>query len=233
MYLWLVSEWPSGRLQVFPWMLRWPHSSGAGATLAAGSGDTALVAAFAVDFARDFGGRVVAGLLAGVAGFVAAFAAGRVPDAACAASYRATFIARWASSLLMGARVEDREKSGTHQGVPRCVAGPSRAMLEEFQRINPHDLTERSRHTVTDIHDSFSRQGLVRPRDGRVLAGVCAGLGRRFGLDPWPARLLFVLVLMVLPGSQLIVYPILWILMPLEAPAPGSVAGYQQGSAAR
>jgi len=73
---------------------------------------------------------------------------------------------------------------------------------------------------VTDLHDSFRRNGLSRPRESRVLGGVCAGLGRRFGLDPWPARLLFVLALMLLPGSQLIVYPVLWILMPLEAPAP-------------
>jgi len=69
---------------------------------------------------------------------------------------------------------------------------------------------------MNDVHNSFRQQGLVRPRDGRVLAGVCAGLGRRFGINPWPARLLFVLVLMVLPGSQLLVYPILWILMPRE-----------------
>jgi phage shock protein PspC (stress-responsive transcriptional regulator) len=69
---------------------------------------------------------------------------------------------------------------------------------------------------MNDIHQSFAQQGLVRPREGRVLGGVCAGLGRRFGLDPWPARLLFVLVLMVIPGSQLLVYPILWILMPEE-----------------
>ena len=65
-------------------------------------------------------------------------------------------------------------------------------------------------------HDSFRRQGLVRPRDGRVLGGVVAGLGRRFGIDPWPARLLFVLILMVIPGSQILIYPILWILMPSE-----------------
>jgi phage shock protein PspC (stress-responsive transcriptional regulator) len=69
---------------------------------------------------------------------------------------------------------------------------------------------------MTDIHESLRREGLVRPRDDRVLAGVCAGLGRRFGLEPWPARLLFVLVLLVLPGSQLLVYPVLWILMPNE-----------------
>jgi len=67
------------------------------------------------------------------------------------------------------------------------------------------------------VHDSFRRQGLVRPEQGRVLAGVVAGLGRRFGLDPWPARLLFLLVLLLIPGSQLLIYPILWILMPAEA----------------
>ena len=69
---------------------------------------------------------------------------------------------------------------------------------------------------MNDIHQSFAQQGLVRPREGRVLGGVCAGLGRRFGIAPWPARLLFVLLLMVIPGSQVLVYPILWILMPSE-----------------
>jgi phage shock protein C len=69
---------------------------------------------------------------------------------------------------------------------------------------------------MNDIRDRFAHQGLMRPRQGRVLAGVCAGLGRRFGLDPWPARLLFLLVLLVIPGSQLLVYPILWLLMPDE-----------------
>ena len=67
---------------------------------------------------------------------------------------------------------------------------------------------------MNDIHGTFRNQGLVRPIDGRVLGGVCAGLGRRFGIDPWPARILFVLILLVIPGSQLLVYPILWILMP-------------------
>jgi phage shock protein C len=73
---------------------------------------------------------------------------------------------------------------------------------------------------VNEIHATFAAQGLVRPRDGRVLGGVVAGLGRRFGIDPWPARLLFVLLLMVIPGSQLLIYPVLWILMPAEGQVP-------------
>jgi phage shock protein PspC (stress-responsive transcriptional regulator) len=83
---------------------------------------------------------------------------------------------------------------------------------------------------MKDIRESFARQGLVRPRTSRALGGVCAGLGRRFGITPWTARLLFVLLLLVVPGSQILVYPILWILMPAEdttsvqAPTPPAAA---------
>jgi phage shock protein C len=76
---------------------------------------------------------------------------------------------------------------------------------------------------VNEIHSRFRQQGLVRPRD-RVLGGVCAGLGRRFGIDPWAARLLFLLILMIVPGSQILIYPLLWILMPSEQPAVGPTA---------
>lgn len=69
---------------------------------------------------------------------------------------------------------------------------------------------------MNDIRSAFARQGLIRPRDGRILGGVLAGVGRRFGLTPWIARVMFVLLLMVLPGSQLLVYPVLWFLMPAE-----------------
>ncbi|KRF34663.1 PspC domain-containing protein [Nocardioides sp. Soil805] len=69
---------------------------------------------------------------------------------------------------------------------------------------------------MNDIRTAFARQGLIRPWDGRIVGGVCSGVGRRLGLTPWVSRLLFLLLLMVLPGSQLLVYPVLWILMPAE-----------------
>jgi phage shock protein C len=67
---------------------------------------------------------------------------------------------------------------------------------------------------MENIHASFARQGFTRTRHHRLLGGVCAGLGRRLGLGPWSARLVFLLILCVVPGSQLLVYPLLWILMP-------------------
>jgi phage shock protein PspC (stress-responsive transcriptional regulator) len=69
---------------------------------------------------------------------------------------------------------------------------------------------------MDSIRDSFRQQGLVRPTRGRLLGGVCAGLGRRFNMSPNVARLLFVVVLCVLPGSQFLIYPVLWLLMPDE-----------------
>ncbi|MDZ5444290.1 PspC domain-containing protein [Micromonospora sp. 4G57] len=56
---------------------------------------------------------------------------------------------------------------------------------------------------------------LVRPREGRMLAGVCAGLAQRFGVSAGMIRLLFLLSLL-LPGTQVIIYLVLWILMPNE-----------------
>jgi phage shock protein PspC (stress-responsive transcriptional regulator) len=69
---------------------------------------------------------------------------------------------------------------------------------------------------MNDIRQSFARHGFIRSRHDRVLGGVCAGLGRRFGLTPWTARIVFVLLLLVVPGSQILVYPLLWILMPSD-----------------
>jgi phage shock protein C len=84
--------------------------------------------------------------------------------------------------------------------------------------VSGHPDPDTREDIMNSIHDLFRAHGLVRVRDGRVLGGVVAGLGRRIGLDPWPARLLFLLALLVIPGSQILLYPILWILMPLERP---------------
>jgi phage shock protein PspC (stress-responsive transcriptional regulator) len=65
------------------------------------------------------------------------------------------------------------------------------------------------------MSEYFQKQGLYRPRNNRVIAGVCAGLARRFGLSPFVVRLLFVLSIL-LPGPQFVIYIVLWVLMPEE-----------------
>lgn len=62
---------------------------------------------------------------------------------------------------------------------------------------------------------SWQLEGLVRPRHDRIVAGVCSGIGRRYGISATTVRLLFILSLL-LPGPQLLVYLILWVLIPDE-----------------
>ncbi|MEP6844316.1 MAG: PspC domain-containing protein [Pseudolysinimonas sp.] len=59
---------------------------------------------------------------------------------------------------------------------------------------------------------------LVRPREGRIVAGVCAGLARRFGWNVTVLRVI-ALVSFVLPGSQLLIYAICWAVIPNEPAA--------------
>ncbi|MEV7421144.1 MULTISPECIES: PspC domain-containing protein [unclassified Streptomyces] len=60
--------------------------------------------------------------------------------------------------------------------------------------------------------------GLVRPREGRMLGGVCAALARRFGTSANTMRVIFV-VSCLLPGPQFLVYLALWLLLPGEKAA--------------
>jgi phage shock protein PspC (stress-responsive transcriptional regulator) len=60
-----------------------------------------------------------------------------------------------------------------------------------------------------------SPRRLSRPRDNRWIAGVCAGLARRFGMSAGLMRLIFILSCL-LPGPQVLVYLALWIVMPNE-----------------
>ncbi|MDI6898597.1 MAG: PspC domain-containing protein [Methanolinea sp.] len=57
---------------------------------------------------------------------------------------------------------------------------------------------------------------LERPRKGRLLGGVCAGIGTYFDLDPVLVRILWVALTVASVGIGVIVYIAAWILMPEE-----------------
>ncbi|GAA1827376.1 PspC domain-containing protein [Microlunatus capsulatus] len=57
---------------------------------------------------------------------------------------------------------------------------------------------------------------LVRPRRDRMIAGVCSGIARRFGVSANLVRVIF-LVSLLIPGPQFLIYLAAWILMPQEA----------------
>lgn len=61
-------------------------------------------------------------------------------------------------------------------------------------------------------------QKLYRSRRGKVLGGVCGGLGDYLNIDKVIIRIMFVL-LFLFGGSGLLVYIILWIALPEQDPA--------------
>ena len=60
---------------------------------------------------------------------------------------------------------------------------------------------------------------LHRSRTEKMIAGVCGGLAEYLDMDPTLVRLLWVLVAL-LAGTGILLYLIMWVVMPLDLPAP-------------
>jgi len=60
-------------------------------------------------------------------------------------------------------------------------------------------------------------QPLMRVRQGKLIAGVCGGIAKWLGWDPTLVRLGYVVLSVVSAGFPgLLIYILLWILMPQE-----------------
>ena len=57
---------------------------------------------------------------------------------------------------------------------------------------------------------------LRRPRTGRMLAGVCAGIANYFALDPTVIRVVYTLVTVFTAFSGVIIYFLLMLIIPEE-----------------
>jgi phage shock protein PspC (stress-responsive transcriptional regulator) len=68
---------------------------------------------------------------------------------------------------------------------------------------------------LTAAGAAFARQQLIRPREGRYIAGVCGALARRTNTDPVLWRVL-IAVLGVLGGAGVLFYLIGWLVIPSE-----------------
>ena len=64
---------------------------------------------------------------------------------------------------------------------------------------------------------------LYRTREGRVVAGVCAGIAAYFGIDPTLVRLVFALFT-IFGGAGVLLYLVAWIVIPEEDGDGSSIA---------
>ena|SRR5215510_15905319 len=67
----------------------------------------------------------------------------------------------------------------------------------------------------TRVAGVVARQRLVRPRAGRKIAGVCAGIAEYFDLDVALIRIAWVLCA-ICGGLGLIAYVVAWVVIPEE-----------------
>jgi phage shock protein PspC (stress-responsive transcriptional regulator) len=72
---------------------------------------------------------------------------------------------------------------------------------------------EKERVSEKKVYRTRGRR-LYRDPEDRVLGGVCSGLGAYFSIDPVIIRIIFVLVFFFPIGSSVLVYIILWIVVP-------------------
>ena len=56
---------------------------------------------------------------------------------------------------------------------------------------------------------------LRRSSSDKMIAGVCGGLGKYFGLDSTILRLVFVLLL-IFAGTGLLAYLVMWVVIPQD-----------------
>jgi phage shock protein C len=66
------------------------------------------------------------------------------------------------------------------------------------------------------MRDSSGRRVLARARDGRMLAGVCAGVADYLGLDVTLVRVIWAVVSVITGGAGVLAYLVAWIIIPDE-----------------
>ena len=72
---------------------------------------------------------------------------------------------------------------------------------------------------------------LVRSRDGRMLAGVCAGVAGYFGLDVTLVRVIWAIVSVITGGAGVLAYLVAWVIIPGEgqkSPTAENITGKKQ-----
>ena len=93
---------------------------------------------------------------------------------------------------------------------------------EEFARAKARVIDAAGERPVNPTFAAVN--GLRRSRDKRWLGGVCGGLGQISGVAAWAWRALFAL-LVLCAGTGVLVYLLLWVLVPEEEPRYPAEAG--------
>jgi phage shock protein PspC (stress-responsive transcriptional regulator) len=84
----------------------------------------------------------------------------------------------------------------------------------EDYKIDEDTDTKTSSKSTSNPFSYYAPKKLYRDADKNIIAGVCAGLGHYFRIDPLWIRLLFIISPFITFGTSLFIYVLLWILIP-------------------
>ncbi len=111
---------------------------------------------------------------------------------------------------LLSPKINDQNQVVVEKDVDEVieVMGKPEQYIQEDEDRNENRRQE-------DRSSSYARtkKRLFRDPDDRILGGVCSGIGHYVGMDPIWLRLLFVIIFLA-GGSGLLIYIILWVVMP-------------------
>lgn len=78
------------------------------------------------------------------------------------------------------------------------------------------DEAVKCRYCGSTLEGSALSRAWYRSRRGKMIAGVCAGLADQFGVSVTALRLAFVVLTLLGFGWGVIVYAVLWVIMPYK-----------------
>ena len=116
----------------------------------------------------------------------------------------------------------DPGRRGIHQGTPPSDPGSPSCSSRVITGVGPGGdgatiVTVTTPATGTPLGRDRRAAAAVRPRRGRLLAGVAAGTAAHLRQDPLIVRVAF--AVLATAGIGVIAYGLLWLTMPVAAPA--------------
>jgi len=109
---------------------------------------------------------------------------------------------------MLGDRIGDSKQVITLEDVEAVIGRIGQP--DEFGE----DFSEEKQKTSTNYQSQKIPKRFFRDPDNTIIAGICGGLGAYFHTDPLWFRILFIIGTFVFAGTPVLIYLILWVVVP-------------------
>ena len=110
---------------------------------------------------------------------------------------------------LFQEKITEKQEAVTNEWVEEVMA-----RMRKPKDFIDYEPTQSYEDTATELKGEKIKKRLYRDTENRVMGGVCSGLSTYFNTDPVFIRIVFVVLVFLGIGISIIVYLILWIVVP-------------------